>query len=94
MRSDSRWTYRRPAIFLKTRVRNAARMPELNDNSSTLCVDGVSHFLPPNDLGIGVAARRIGVALSLGGYLGGFGYDQASRSALGVSIKGAVPNFR
>lgn len=63
-------------------------MPKLQDDRSTLDVNGVSHFPPAGKLCICVATRRVRVALRLGRHLSGLGDDQAGACTLTIVFSG------
>ncbi len=77
---DRRRTDRWLAV-LEQVVRDAAAVPELDDVDATLGMDRVGDDPPARDLGLGVAARLVGVALRLRRNLCRFSDDQARSGA-------------
>ncbi|MCY1441904.1 hypothetical protein D9M71_582430 [compost metagenome] len=59
-------------------------MPQLQENSSAFCVDGIGDLAPAINLRLRVDTGRILVALSLLRDLRGFGDQQACRGSLAV----------
>ena len=84
LRLDSRRGDGQFAIRLVVRVRDAADVPELQEDAPALGVHGGSDLLPAGDLFVGVDARGIRVAMAAGRDRGGLGDDQAGAGALGV----------
>ena len=84
VRPDGRRTDGRLAVLLEAGVGDTARMPELHDDFSAFGVHGVGDFFPAPDLIVGIATRRVGVALRLRRDLRGLCDNQAGRGALGV----------
>ncbi|KAG5726253.1 hypothetical protein E4T56_gene8045 [Termitomyces sp. T112] len=63
-------------------MRNATHVPELDDDTAALFMDGIGHPGPALDLFGRVNARRPGIALPLLGNLRAFGDDKGGRSTL------------
>ena len=61
-----------------------AHVPELGEHDAPLGVDGIGYLLPACHLLGAVDARRPGVALAQGIYLGAFADDEAGPGTLGV----------
>src|SRR4029453_518555 len=74
---DRRRRNRRSAVFLKVDVADTADMPELQENPPALGVHGGRDLAPTLDLGPGVDAGRVLVALSLLRDLRRLGNEQA-----------------
>ena len=55
----------------EARVRDAAHVPQLQDDGSALGVDGLDDGLPAFDLRLRPDAGSIGIACALGGHDGG-----------------------
>ena len=84
LRPDRRRRDRRHAVGLQRGVRNAADMPQLQEDPAAGLVHGVGHQAPAVDLLPAVDAGRPGVALALHRDLCRLRDDQPGRGALGV----------
>ena len=71
-------------------MRDAADMPELQEDPPALGVHGVGDLAPAVDLRLGVDAGRVLIALALLRDLGGLGDEQAGRRALAVVRGGEI----
>ena len=78
-RGDGEFTVR-----LVVRVRDAADVPELQENAAALGVHGGGDLLPAGDLLVGIDAWGVRVAMAAGRDCGRLGDDQAGAGALGV----------
>jgi hypothetical protein len=78
-RGDGEFTVR-----LVVRVRDAADVPELQEDAAALGVHGGGDLLPTRDLLVRVDARGVRVTMAAGRDCGGLGDDQAGAGALGV----------
>ena len=72
------------AIRLVVRVRDAADVPELQEDAAALGVHGGGDLLPAGDLFVGVDTRGVRVAMAAGRDRGRLSDDQAGAGALGV----------
>ena len=84
LRLDGRGGDGQFAIRLVVGVRNAADVPELQENAPALGVDRGGDLLPTGDLLVGVDAWGIRVAMAAGRDRGRLSDDQAGAGALGV----------
>ncbi len=83
-RLDGRGRDRQRVARLQVRVRDAAHVPQLQEDAAALGVDGVGDLLPAGHVRFVVDARGPGVTLALWRDLGGLGDDQAGAGALGI----------
>ncbi|MNX91767.1 hypothetical protein D3C86_1238730 [compost metagenome] len=82
--ADRRRRDGRPAVRLKIDVRDAADVPELQEDATALGVDSLGHLAPAFDLGGVINAGRVLVSLALLRDLGRLGDDQTGRGALAI----------
>ena len=68
------------------RVRDPPDVHQLDDDPSTLGMDGIGHLAPSIDVLAGVGARRQQIALPVVAGLGALGDDQRHRGALRVVL--------
>ena len=78
------------AVRLVIRVRDAADVPELQEDPTALGVHGSRDLLPTCDLFVGVDARGVRIAMAAGRDRGGLSDDQARAGALGVIFRHQV----
>lgn len=74
--SDGNGTDRRIASILQTGMRNAADVPELNEDFAIALVNCSRRFFPAFHLLVVINARRKKIALTLNGDLRAFGNNQ------------------
>ena len=84
--ADRRRRHRLAAAGLQRRVRDAADMPDLDEDAPALFVHAVGHLAPAGDLLLRIDAGRILIALALLRNLAGFRDQEACRGALPVIV--------
>src|SRR5207247_7125115 len=82
--ADRGWPHRLAAAGLQRVVRDAADMPDLDEDAPALFVHAVGHLAPAGDLLLRIDAGRILIALALLRNLAGFRDQEACRGALPV----------
>lgn len=76
------------AVRLIRGMRDAADMPELQENASACRVNGRGHLLPPRHLGVGKNSRGVGISESAPRRHGGrLGYQQSSTGSLTIILR-------
>ena len=78
------------AIRLVVRVRDAADVPELQEDAAALGVHGGGDLLPSGDLCVGIDTRGVRVTMAAGRDRSGLGDDQARAGTLGVIFRHQV----
>ncbi len=84
--ADRRRRHRLAAVRLQRVVRDAADMPELDEDAAALFMHAVGDLAPACDLLLGIDAGRILIALALLRDLAGFGDQKPRGGALAVIV--------
>ena len=85
---NGRGPHRSPPARLEAGVGDPACVPQLHKDGPTIGMHRFRHLAPGDDLRLGVAPRRIGIALRLCRNLGRLGNDQPGRSPLAIIFSG------
>ena len=85
--ADRRGRDRRAVIRLQRGVRDAADMPDLDEDAAAALVHAVGHLAPARDLFLRIDAGRVLIALALLRNLARLGHQQSGGGALSVIFR-------